>query len=37
MNIGELAKRTGLTNSRIRFYESADLLKTVERLWDLSA
>ena len=31
MNIGELAKRTGLTNSRIRFYESAGLLKTVER------
>ncbi|NLS71584.1 MerR family transcriptional regulator [Bradyrhizobium brasilense] len=32
MNIGELAKRTGLTNSRIRFYERAGLLKTVERL-----
>lgn len=31
MNIGELAKRTGLTHSRIRFYESAGLLKTVER------
>ena len=31
MNIGELAKRTGLTNSRIRFYESAGLLKAVER------
>lgn len=31
MNIGELAKRSGLTNSRIRFYESAGLLKTVER------
>lgn len=31
MNIGELAKRTGLTNSRIRFYESAGLLTTVER------
>lgn len=31
MNIGELAKRTGLTNSRIRFYESSGLLKTVER------
>lgn len=31
MNIGELAKRTGLTNSRIRFYESAGLLKTVQR------
>lgn len=31
MNIGELAKRTGLTNSRIRFYESAGLLTTVDR------
>jgi DNA-binding transcriptional MerR regulator len=31
MNIGELAKRTGLTNSRIRFYESAGLLKAVDR------
>lgn len=31
MNIGELAKRTGMTNSRIRFYERAGLLKTVER------
>jgi DNA-binding transcriptional MerR regulator len=31
MNIGELAKRTGMTNSRIRFYESAGLLKTVDR------
>jgi DNA-binding transcriptional MerR regulator len=31
VNIGELAKRTGLTHSRIRFYESAGLLKTVER------
>lgn len=31
MNIGELAKRTGLTNSRIRFYESAGLLRTVDR------
>ncbi|MFS8048017.1 MerR family transcriptional regulator [Rhizobium sp. BR 314] len=31
MNIGELAKRTGLTASRIRFYESAGLLKVVER------
>lgn len=31
MNIGELAKRTGLTNSRIRFYESAGLLHAVER------
>ena len=31
MNIGELAKRTGLTQSRIRFYESIGLLKMVER------
>lgn len=31
MNIGELAKRTGLTNSRIRFYERAGLLQTVDR------
>lgn len=31
MNIGELAKRTGLTASRIRFYESAGLLRTVAR------
>ena len=31
MTIGELAQRTGLTNSRIRFYESAGLLKTVDR------
>lgn len=31
MNIGELAKRTGLTSSRIRFYESAGLLQTVDR------
>ena len=31
MNIGELAKRTGLTNSRIRFYESAGLLQMVDR------
>jgi DNA-binding transcriptional MerR regulator len=31
MTIGELAKRTGLTNSRIRFYESAGLLQTVDR------
>lgn len=31
MNIGELAKRSGLTHSRIRFYESIGLLKTVER------
>lgn len=31
MNIGELAKRTGLTSSRIRFYESAGLLTAVDR------
>ncbi|MGE4438188.1 MerR family transcriptional regulator [Achromobacter sp.] len=31
MNIGELAKRTGLTASRIRFYESAGLLRAVAR------
>ncbi len=31
MNIGELAKRTGLTHSRIRFYESIGLLQTVDR------
>ena len=31
MKIGELAKRSGLTHSRIRFYESIGLLKTVER------
>lgn len=31
MNIGELAKRTGLTQSRIRFYEREGLLTTVER------
>lgn len=31
MRIGELAKRTGLTHSRIRFYESIGLLKTVGR------
>lgn len=31
MTIGELAKRSGLTHSRIRFYESVGLLKTVER------
>jgi DNA-binding transcriptional MerR regulator len=34
MNIGELAQRTGLTPSRIRFYESAGLLKTVARPHD---
>ena len=31
MNIGELAKRTGLTSSRIRFYERAGLLQAVDR------
>jgi DNA-binding transcriptional MerR regulator len=31
MNIGELAERTGLTHSRIRFYESAGLLTAVDR------
>lgn len=31
MNIGELARRTGLTNSRIRFYESTGLLTAVDR------
>lgn len=31
MNIGELAKRSGLTHSRIRFYESVGLLNAVER------
>ena len=31
MNIGELAKRSGLTPSRIRFYESIGLLKMVGR------
>ncbi|MGG6896437.1 MerR family transcriptional regulator [Rhizobium sp. BR 315] len=31
MNIGELAKRTGLSSSRIRFYERAGLLTTVDR------
>ncbi len=31
MNIGDLAKRTGLTHSRIRFYEREGLLTTVER------
>lgn len=34
MNIGELAKRTGLTPSRIRFYESAGLLKAAARRLD---
>ena len=32
MNIGELAWRTGLTASRIRFYESLGLLPMVERM-----
>ncbi len=31
MKIGELAQRSGLSASRIRFYESAGLLHTVER------
>lgn len=31
MNIGELAKKTGLTASKIRFYEKIGLLKTVKR------
>ena len=31
MRIGELSKRTGLSPSRIRFYESAGLLKVVHR------
>ncbi len=31
MNIGELAKRTGLAASRIRFYESRGLLKMAAR------
>ncbi|ELM6620164.1 MerR family DNA-binding transcriptional regulator [Vibrio fluvialis] len=31
MKIGELAKRTGLAPSAIRFYESAGLLKMVQR------
>jgi DNA-binding transcriptional MerR regulator len=32
MKIGELAKRTGLAASAIRFYESKGLLKSVDRL-----
>ena len=32
MKIGELARRTGLTASRIRFYESLGLLPMVERM-----
>lgn len=31
MKIGELAKRSGLAASRIRFYEAAGLLETVQR------
>lgn len=31
MKIGELAKRSGMTASSIRFYESKGLLKTVSR------
>jgi DNA-binding transcriptional MerR regulator len=31
MKIGELAQRTGLTASRIRFYEKSGLLSAVER------
>jgi len=31
MKIGELAKRSGLTQSRIRFYERIGLLKAVDR------
>jgi DNA-binding transcriptional MerR regulator len=31
VRIGELAKRSGLTATRIRFYESAGLIKGVER------
>ena len=31
MKIGELAKQSGLTQSRIRFYERIGLLKTVDR------
>lgn len=31
MKIGELAKRSGLATSRIRFYEKVGLLKTVDR------
>ena len=32
MRIGELARRTGLTASRIRFYESLGLLPMVDRM-----
>jgi len=31
MRIGELAKRSGLTASRIRFYESSGLIRSVTR------
>lgn len=31
MNIGELSERTGLSRSRIRFYEAQGLLKAVNR------
>lgn len=31
MKIGDLAKRSGLTQSRIRFYERIGLLRTVDR------
>ena len=31
MKIGELSERTGLTPSRIRFYERIGLLKAVQR------
>jgi len=31
MKIGELAKRTGLATSRIRFYEKSGLLHTIQR------
>lgn len=32
MKIGELARRTGLRHSRIRYYERIGLLRTVDRL-----
>lgn len=32
MKIGELAARTGLTPSRIRYYEEIGLLRAVDRL-----